>query len=391
MTEKWWLCFALGVVLLPSTPASALAGDGLVALQTADPSCPDGSGDIYVDCGNGTVTDNRTGLVWLKDANCLAEVDPEDGAVHWYTAMEFVAGLSDLPGNDPDDCGLSDGSSPGEWRLPSVEEWEAMVADAVALGCVDTQFGGPSITDDSGESCWQEGPGNSFSGVQSPCYWSSTTAAHLSLDISQAAVGNLDHGIWNSTSKTNSYYVWPVRGSAAVAGSGVVALQTAGPSCGDDSANVYVDCGNGTVTDNRTGLVWLKNANCLNTDWYTAMETISGLSDGAFADCGLSDGSSPGEWRLPSIAEWEAMTADAVALGCSPTITNDSGNACWSLLCAAVGDCSFTGVESSGYWSSTSTTFNAAEGVLLMFLTDGFYLSIAKSPDFYVWPVRGGQ
>jgi hypothetical protein len=53
--------------------SGAWAGDGVVALQTADPSCPDDSGDRYVDCGNGTVTDNDTGLVWLKQANCLAK------------------------------------------------------------------------------------------------------------------------------------------------------------------------------------------------------------------------------------------------------------------------------------------------------------------------------
>jgi hypothetical protein len=57
--------------LLVAIPPTSLAGDGVVALQTADPSCPDDSGKIYVDCGNGTVTDNRTGLVWLKNADCL--------------------------------------------------------------------------------------------------------------------------------------------------------------------------------------------------------------------------------------------------------------------------------------------------------------------------------
>jgi hypothetical protein len=43
----------------------------------------------------------------------------------------------------------------------------------------------------------------------------------------------------------------------------VVALQTVVPSCADDSANRCVDCGNGTVTNNDTGLVWLANADCL--------------------------------------------------------------------------------------------------------------------------------
>ena len=159
------------VGLLAASVSATAAGSGAVAIQTADPSCRDDSSNIYVDCGNGTVTDNRTGLVWLKDASCL-------GAVDWYTAMEFVAGLSDQPSTSAaaaHDCGLADGSSPGEWRLPSRREWGTMVSDAVSLGCTDLGFGGPSITDDSGTSCWQEGPGNSFTGIQLGSYWSSTT------------------------------------------------------------------------------------------------------------------------------------------------------------------------------------------------------------------------
>ena len=136
------------------------------------------------------------------------------------------------------------------------------------------------------------------------------------------------------------------------AGDGVVALQTADPSCGDDSGDIYVGCGNGTVTDNRTGLVWLANANCLGqVTWYEAMESVAGLADSppppsaaAAHDCGLSDGSSAGEWRLPSIGEFEVMVADAVALGCDPTITDDTGLLCWHSLCigGVFGMCSFT-------------------------------------------------
>ena len=70
---------ALGSLLLLSCPVVVTAGDGIVALQTADPSCRNNSDNTHIDCGNGTVTDNWTGLVWLKDANCLGTV------VDWYT------------------------------------------------------------------------------------------------------------------------------------------------------------------------------------------------------------------------------------------------------------------------------------------------------------------
>ena len=70
-------------VLAFSFGSAAAAGEGLVALQTADACCPSGTGR-YVDCGNGTVTDNETGLIWLKNANCFGEMG-------WFAAMAAVA------------------------------------------------------------------------------------------------------------------------------------------------------------------------------------------------------------------------------------------------------------------------------------------------------------
>lgn len=182
------------------------------------------------------------------------------------------------------------------------------------------------------------------------------------------------------------------------AGDGVVALQSADPSCRDDSASIYVDCGNGTVTDNRTGLVWLQNGDCLDgaVDWVTASNFVAGLadmppsSDAAAHDCGLSDGSSPGEWRLPSIGEWEDMVALGIALDCHPAITNDLANSCWSLLCHTSGTCAFNGVYSAFYWSSTPAVTAAASsfGVDLEFGLVGFG---SQAGTRLVWPVRGGQ
>ena len=190
--------------------------------------------------------------------------------------------------------------------------------------------------------------------------------------------------------------------SPSPAGDGIVALQTADPSCADDSGNTYVNCGNGTVTDNRTGLVWLRNANCLETlDWGDAMDLVAGLSDippesaVADRDCGLSDGSSPGEWRLPSVSEFEAMALDARVLGCHPSITDDQGDGCWAstLECVLQGrTCSFSGVRSSSYWSSS---VGLPDPTLAFFLSmeNGTIGSTYRDTSdlIYVWPVRGGQ
>ena len=67
----------------------------------------------------------------------------------------------------------------------------------------------------------------------------------------------------------------------------------------------FTDMGDGTIRDNDTGLIWLKNANCLGSmDWYNAMDQAASLADG---QCGLEDGSAAGDWGLPTKAEWEAF------------------------------------------------------------------------------------
>ena len=64
----------------------------------------------------------------------------------------------------------------------------------------------------------------------------------------------------------------------------------------------FADNGNGTVTDNLTGLVWLKNANCASffsgdstgqnaRDWTDALTAANSLATGY---CGLTDGSAAG-------------------------------------------------------------------------------------------------
>ena len=73
------------------------------------------------------------------------------------------------------DCGLTDKSAPGDWRLPTKAEWEATLARAGALGCTRDGSGEPpSLTDDAGFTCYGTGTGSSFTGVGLFLYWSST-------------------------------------------------------------------------------------------------------------------------------------------------------------------------------------------------------------------------
>jgi hypothetical protein len=142
------------------------------------------------------------------------------------------------------------------------------------------------------------------------------------------------------------------------------------------------------VTDTVTGLIWLKNANCISTmSFAAANQAAAGLATG---QCGLTDGSSAGEWRLATPTEWSLTTAHAgppiIGLGCPPpTLTNDPGNGCLS-----AGPTSFTGVQSGTYWSS-----QAADGAPLlafgMSLVNASQTGVSKVTGYFVWPVRGGK
>jgi len=154
-----------------------------------------------------------------------------------------------------------------------------------------------------------------------------------------------------------------------------------------DNTNRYVDCGNGTVTDTVTGLIWLKDAGCLGDRAFAAAnQAAAALEDG---DCGLTDHSAPGDWRLPTSAEWTATAAKALELGCTggnrlnPTWTNDPGTECLVL-----GPTSFVHVPLFGAWSST--TFEGA-GAWIEVNSFGYQVIDTKTSPNAAWPVRGGS
>jgi hypothetical protein len=137
----------------------------------------------YIDNGDGTVIDTRTNLIWLKNANCF-------GRQNWQTAKQSAARLRSRQ------CGLSDGSTAGMWRLPTREE---------LLRMRDMRYTSPALSNAAGTAQWQEG--DAFSDVQLSYYWSSTEGSLSDfvwlVDLSDGHVYSFD--------KPNTHVVWPVR------------------------------------------------------------------------------------------------------------------------------------------------------------------------------------
>lgn len=132
----------------------------------------------------------------------------------------------------------------------------------------------------------------------------------------------------------------------------------------------FTDNANGTVTDNLTGLIWLKNANCYGSrNWEQALADANGLNTG---ECGLTDGSTAGQWRLPNVREQQSLIDFGSFTPALPT-----GHP-------------FSGVQADYYWSSTTyASFTSYAWLVLLY--DGFAFSDDKTNSRCVWPVRGGQ
>lgn len=136
----------------------------------------------------------------------------------------------------------------------------------------------------------------------------------------------------------------------------------------------FTDNGNGTVTDNLTGLIWLKNANCFGIrTWNNALALCNGLNSG---ECGLTDGSAEGDWRLPNLKELLSL----LDFGRSTPVL-PSGHPFANVQ---------SEVEEDVYWSST-TLSNDTNRAWIVTMAYGNTGHAPKSRDRHVWPVRGGQ
>jgi hypothetical protein len=127
----------------------------------------------FMDNGDGTVTDNLTGLMWAKDANLAS------GSMNWNDAIDYANNLS----LGSDGCGLSY----TDWRLPNRFELESLLdlSNSPALPLPR--------------------PFKNFEGTY---YWSSTTYTN-NLNIEGWCLHPA--GYWCTHVKDHTYGVWPVR------------------------------------------------------------------------------------------------------------------------------------------------------------------------------------
>jgi uncharacterized repeat protein (TIGR02543 family) len=363
----------------------------------------------FTDNGDGTITDNLTGLMWTQNAN------PAGSTLNWYEALTYVNSLSFANHSD--------------WRMPNIVELESLIHSGQA-----------------NQKTWLESQG--FTNVMAgdnTVYWVSTAYVNYTggawgirmTDGSYYAFHG-DFGTSKSDTIMNSNnndisvqtYVWPVRcanssdndpGDACTGGT--ISLPKTGQAeseaTGDDGdlqmgvawpTPRFTDNGDGTITDNLTGFMWLKDTNCMATQgidadgkvtWYTALDFITEMNDGTYSNCnaGYTDWRLPNRKELLSVEKWIGDQG----ITCGP-----SDNCMHDLWFAAEG---FTNPGIWGrYWTST-TSAELSDKAFITWLAVGMVergmgntvknpnggvpggaagTGFDKSTDgwFLVWPVR---
>jgi hypothetical protein len=231
-----------------------------------------------VDCdgdeSTDVITDNLTGLMWARDGM---------GIFPWKTALDLTKSLTL--------CGHSD------WRLPNMSEMSSLFHGGVT-------------------SLWEWLNGQGFKVVDSSVdwgrYWTSTTHADRP---NQAWLVDLHLGELNDPeNKKGTFYILPARGET----SGPARVrQTGQRRCYNVAGNELDSCtGTGQdgefqagvpwpiprftaegncITDNLTGLMWVRNLNASSvpsSTWQEALDYSNALTLCAYSD-----------WRLPNSIE----------------------------------------------------------------------------------------
>jgi len=283
-------------------------------------------------------------------------------------------------------AGLNAASFAGhnDWRLPNVKELQSIV---------NYQNGNPALSSAFNNGCT---PGCTVltcncTLYESGVYWSSTTyvaAPQDALDLYP------NFGQVGATGKTDAHFVRAVRGGSSCLPA------TGQTTCWDSSGTVipcagtgqdgdiqaggplsYTDNGDGTITDNNTGLVWEK----LSSDGSIHDQNMTYVWDNAFAVhvAALNTANFAGhnDWRLPNVKELQSIVDYQ---NINPAVSSAFNNGC-TPGCTAC-SCTFNSI----YWSSTSYA-TRAQRAWSLHINFGQVADDSKGNAFFVRAVRAGS
>jgi len=280
------------------------------ALWGQDANYLAGSEMSYQDNKDETVTDLNTGLIWQQV--------PSSEDYTWQEAVDYCEDLV-FAGYD-------------DWRMPSCKELYSISNFGTGWPYLNTTY----FTLASGEVTKDEQ------------YWSSDYYVGVNVEGGSNSAFGVNH-------VTGHIKAYAANSGGPVGGKYVRAVR------GDDyGVNEYADNGDGTITDNSTGLMWTQDDNGEGIDWTVALTYAEGSEFAGYSD-----------WRLPNVKELQSI----VDYGYSPSATDASkvGPAIDPLFtCTPI--VNEAGDDDYGYyWTSTSANFTSGE------------------PYYYAWYVAFGR
>ncbi|OON92343.1 MAG: hypothetical protein ATN34_02575 [Epulopiscium sp. Nele67-Bin002] len=263
----------------------------------------------YTDNGDGTISDNVTGLMWKQDPG------------EKMTWPEAIVQLKKM--NQQEFAGFSD------WRIPSIKEVFSLV-DASGVTRMSAESSIPYINteyfvfeygDTSGDNCF----------IDSQILSSTIYDTHT-MNKTTAVFGyNFADGRVKGYEIDRDFYCYFVR---------------ANPSYG---LNLFIDNANGTITDDATHLMWMQNDSGFykvgaNKDgamnWEEALAWAQQMNAENFL--GYSD------WRLPNIKELHSLVDYTKSPKVTETAAINDLFYCTKIINA------FDEEDYGYYWSSTT-------------------------------------
>ena len=280
----------------------------------------------FTDNQDGTLTDELTSLMWIKDADCATSTSSSASALHWKRAFDFTRELN--TGALKITCDEYT-QSYDDWRIPSVTEIGSLMRAGLDNKTIANWLNVPD----------NNSPGFTQSNIISNPIWTSTTSAE---NAEKAWIANLETGGFTLKDKLTSDQLTFI--FSAVRDTDDKAVAKALPSGQIESYHEnddghynairplpeprFVKTDTGTVIDKLTGLSWMVDANCANpngSNWFDAMaSTVYLIGEASFLDnCSAyteTDDDLRNGWRLPNFNELKTLINYGVF---SPALTDN--------------------------------------------------------------------
>jgi hypothetical protein len=269
----------------------------------------------YSDNGDGTITDNLTGMMWSQsaDINKNGVIDYDDKLTH----DEAVNGAKSF-----DLAGYTD------WRLPSIKElYSLIVFSGRDVDPMSASGSTPFInTDYFGFAYGDINAGERIIDAQ---FATST----MDVGDSQFGGGNLMFGVNFADGRIKGYPTGAMPGQTT--GKKFYVLYVRGNE--NYGQNAFVNNGDGTITDEATSLMWMQNDSGEGMNWKEALEYAENKEFAGYSD-----------WRLPNIKELQSIVDYSRAPGATGSAAIDPLFSCTHILNEA-GQPDFP-----YYWSGTT-------------------------------------